>query len=132
MRRPRNFQTDRCYHLVNRVGHRAFYLDEYEPWHEVTPPLPLHQWGQTLWRSDVLPYRPYVIIDGPLSRRVDGQIMGQYVWDIIFDISGRSSFDYWISQNVLHYAPGTRSHYKVTVEDGFQNVCGKKEFTIVY
>ena len=51
MRRPRNFQTDRCYHLVNRVGHRAFYLDEYEPWHEVTPPLPLHQWGQTLWRS---------------------------------------------------------------------------------
>ena len=40
----RNFQTDRCYHLVNRVGHRAFYLDEYEPWHEVTPPLPLHQW----------------------------------------------------------------------------------------
>ena len=48
MRRPRNFQTDRCYHLVNRVGHRAFYLDEYEPWHEVTPPLPLHQWGQTL------------------------------------------------------------------------------------
>ncbi len=51
MRRPRNFQTDRYYHLVNRVGHRAFYLDEYEPWHEVTPPLPLHQWGQTLWRS---------------------------------------------------------------------------------
>ena len=51
MRRPRNFQTDRCRHLVSRVAHRAFYLDEYEPWHEVTPPLPLHQWGQTLWRS---------------------------------------------------------------------------------
>ena len=48
MRRPRNFQTDRCYHLVNRVVHRAFYLDEYEPWHEVTPPLPLHQWGLAL------------------------------------------------------------------------------------
>lgn len=48
MRRPRNFQTDRYYHLVNRVVHRAFYLDEYEPWHEVTPPLPLHQWGQPL------------------------------------------------------------------------------------
>ena len=28
MRRPRNFQTDRCYHLVSRVAHRAFYLDE--------------------------------------------------------------------------------------------------------
>ena len=23
MRHPRNFQTDRCYHLVNRVGHRS-------------------------------------------------------------------------------------------------------------
>ena len=53
MRRPRNFQTDRYYHLVNRVVHRAFYLDEYEPWHEVTPPLPLHQWGLTLWRFPV-------------------------------------------------------------------------------
>ena len=30
MRRPRNFQTDRCYHLVSRVAHRAFYLDEDE------------------------------------------------------------------------------------------------------
>ena len=28
---PRNFQTNRYYHLVNRVVHRAFYLDEYEP-----------------------------------------------------------------------------------------------------
>ena len=30
MRRPRNFQTDRCYHLVSRVAHRAFYMDEDE------------------------------------------------------------------------------------------------------
>ena len=30
MRRPRNFQTDRCYHLISRVAHRAFYLDEDE------------------------------------------------------------------------------------------------------
>ena len=30
MRRPRNFQTDRCYHLVSRVAHRAFYLNEEE------------------------------------------------------------------------------------------------------
>ncbi len=26
MRRPRNFQTDRCRHLVSRVAHLAFYL----------------------------------------------------------------------------------------------------------
>ena len=32
------------------VVHRAFYLDEYEPWHEVTPPLPLHQWGPPYYR----------------------------------------------------------------------------------
>ena len=30
MRRPRNFQTDRCYHLISRVAHRAFYLNEEE------------------------------------------------------------------------------------------------------
>ncbi len=30
MRRPRNFQTNRCYHLVSRGGHRAFYLNEEE------------------------------------------------------------------------------------------------------
>ena len=30
MRRPRNFQTDRCYHLVSLVAHRAFYMDEDE------------------------------------------------------------------------------------------------------
>ena len=30
MRRPRNFQTDRCYHLISRVAHRAFYMDEDE------------------------------------------------------------------------------------------------------
>ena len=27
MRRPRNFQTDRYYHLVNRVVHRAHVLE---------------------------------------------------------------------------------------------------------
>jgi len=30
MRQLRNFQTDRCYHLVSRVAHRAFYLNEEE------------------------------------------------------------------------------------------------------
>ena len=30
MRPPRNFQTDRCYHLISRVAHRAFYLNEEE------------------------------------------------------------------------------------------------------
>ena len=30
MRRPRNFQTDRCYHLISWVAHRAFYLNEEE------------------------------------------------------------------------------------------------------
>lgn len=30
MRRPRNFQTDRCYHLISRVANRAFYLNEEE------------------------------------------------------------------------------------------------------
>jgi len=54
---------DRYYHLVNRVVHRAFYLDEYEPWHEVTPPLPLHQWGLTLW--------------SPLPPRVGGREKGK-------------------------------------------------------
>ncbi len=26
MRRPRNFQTGRCYHLISRVDHRVFCL----------------------------------------------------------------------------------------------------------
>ena len=30
MRQLRNFQTDRCYHLISRVAHRAFYLNEEE------------------------------------------------------------------------------------------------------
>ena len=30
MRHPRDFQTDRCYHLISRVAHRAFYLAEVE------------------------------------------------------------------------------------------------------
>ena len=79
-----------------------------------------------------LPYRPYVIIDGPLSRRVDGQVMGESAWSIIFNIAGQAGFDYWISQNVPHYQPGTRTRYKVTVTDGFDNVCGTKEFSIQY
>ena len=79
MRHPRNFQTDRCYHLVSRVAHRALYLDEEERTRFVermrrvayfscveilaycvmsnhfhvlvyVPVAPsLHQWGQTLW-----------------------------------------------------------------------------------
>ena len=28
MRHPRDFQTDRCYHPISRVAHRAFYMDE--------------------------------------------------------------------------------------------------------
>ena len=83
-------------------------------------------------RPDNLPYRPYVIIDGPLSRRVDGRVMGEYVWEVIFNIAGQSGFDYWISQNVLRYQTGTRTRYKVTVTDGFENVCGTKEFFIQY
>ena len=83
-------------------------------------------------RPDNLPYRPYVIIDGPLSRRINGQIMGEYAWSIIFNIAGQAGFDYWISQNVLRYQPGTRTRYKVTVTDGFDNVCGTKEFSIQY
>jgi len=31
-----------------------------------------------------------------------------------------------------HYQPGTRTRYKVTVTDGFDNVCGTKEFSIQY
>ena len=30
MRQPRNFATDRCYHLVSRIANRAFYLSEEE------------------------------------------------------------------------------------------------------
>ena len=30
MRPPRNFLPDRCYHLISRVAHRAFYLNEEE------------------------------------------------------------------------------------------------------
>ena len=30
MRQPRHFVPDRCYHLISRVAHRAFYLDEDE------------------------------------------------------------------------------------------------------
>ena len=30
MRQLRNFQTDRCYHLISRVAYRTFYLDEEE------------------------------------------------------------------------------------------------------
>ena len=30
MRQPRNFTTDRCYHLVSRIANRAFYLSEEE------------------------------------------------------------------------------------------------------
>ena len=30
MRQLRNFQTDRCYHLISRGAHRAFYLNEEE------------------------------------------------------------------------------------------------------
>jgi len=30
MRRLRNFQTDMCYHLISRVAHRAFFLNEEE------------------------------------------------------------------------------------------------------
>jgi len=51
MRRPRNFQTDRCYHLVSRVAHRAFYLNEevrtrfverMRRWAEIEPSFPAH------------------------------------------------------------------------------------------
>ena len=30
MRPPRNFKTNRCYHLISRIAHRAFFLDEEE------------------------------------------------------------------------------------------------------
>lgn len=30
MRACRNFKTNRCYHLISRVAHRAFFLDEGE------------------------------------------------------------------------------------------------------
>ena len=30
MRQPRNFATDRYYHLVSRIANRAFYLSEEE------------------------------------------------------------------------------------------------------
>ena len=30
MRQPRNFATDRCYHLVSRIANRAFYLSDEE------------------------------------------------------------------------------------------------------
>ena len=85
MRRPRNFQTDRCYHLVNQVGHRAFYLDEYEPWHEVTPPLPLHQWGQTLGDGTHIIY-----VNGATRSETE---IGKLVHDLLCRDAAKMHFD---------------------------------------
>ena len=48
MRRPRNFQTDRCYHLVSRVAHRAFYMDEDERTRFI------HSFAPVDWARDLL------------------------------------------------------------------------------
>ena len=48
MRQLRNFQTDRCYHLVSRVAHRAFYLNEEErTWF-------IHSFAPVDWARDLL------------------------------------------------------------------------------
>ena len=79
-----------------------------------------------------LPYRPYVIIDGPFSKRVDGIIQGEYMWEIKADISGRWTYDYTASQYVIKRPKGTRIHYGIVVTDGFGTTCGTMSFEMAY
>ena len=48
MRQLRNFQTNRCYHLVSRVAHRAFYLNEEERTRFI------HSFAPVDWARDLL------------------------------------------------------------------------------
>ena len=79
-----------------------------------------------------LPYRPHVIIDGPFSKRVDGIIQGESVWEIKADISGKWTYDYTVSQNVIKRPNGTRIRYGIVVTDGFGNTCGMMSFEMAY
>ena len=48
MRQLRSFQTNRCYHLVSRVAHRAFYLNEEERTRFI------HSFAPVDWARDLL------------------------------------------------------------------------------
>jgi len=77
-------------------------------------------------------YKPYVTIDGPHSRRTDGKANGEFAWTQRQDISGPKFHDKVISQNVIKRQRGTIMAYKVVITDGFDNVCGTREFVIQY
>ena len=55
MRQLRNFQTNRCHHLVSRVAHRAFYLNEEERTRFI------HSFAPVDWARDL----PAVLADKP-------------------------------------------------------------------
>ena len=48
MRQLMNFQTNRCYHLVSRVAHRAFYMNEDERTRFI------HSFAPVDWARDLL------------------------------------------------------------------------------